>query len=77
MADFKHSMEEAVEVQRAFEKEFGADHNLLGVGIGLNEARDDLAITVLVEKQEAVAKLPTEFNGLDVVVSVVGANTAY
>ena len=77
MGELKHSMAQAAEIQRDFEEEFGADQELLGVGIGLNAAGDDLAISVLVKRPEAASQLPSEFKGLDVVVDVVGANTAY
>ena len=77
MSELKHSMAQATEIQQAFQEAFGADQNLLGIGIGLNAAGDNLAISVLVKKQETASQLPSAFKGLDVVVDVVGANTAY
>jgi hypothetical protein len=72
MVATKHSMQEAIEIQRAFERRF-AKRGLVGVGIGLNSRRDDLALTVYVSRQNEAAKLPATFSGLDVVVDVVGA----
>jgi hypothetical protein len=77
VSELKHSMAQATEIQRAFQEKFGANEELLGIGIGLNAAGDDLAISVLVKRPETASQLPTEFKGLDVVVDVVGANTAY
>lgn len=76
MADTKHSMEEAVEIQRAFEEQF-CDNGLVGVGIGLNPQRDDLALNVFVSREKEAEKLPKTFDGLDVVVDVVGVIRAY
>lgn len=72
MVATKHSMQEAIEIQRAFERQF-AKRGLVGVGIGLNSRRDDLALTVYVSRQNEAAKLPATFSGLDVMVDVVGA----
>ncbi len=72
MVATKHSMQEAIEIQRAFERRF-AKRGLIGVGIGLNSRRDDLALTVYVSRQNEAAKLPTTFSGLDVMIDVVGA----
>jgi len=72
MVATKHSMQEAIEIQRAFERRF-AKRGLVGVGIGLNSRRDDLALTVYVSRQNEAAKLPATFSGLDVVADVVGA----
>jgi hypothetical protein len=77
MADTKHSMKEAVEIQRAFEQQFGDKDGLVGVGIGLNPRRDDLALNVFVSREKEGEKLPKTFDGLEVVVDVVGAIRAY
>ena len=77
MADTKHSMHEALKIQKAFEAEFGHKDGLLGVGIGLNQRRDDLAINVYVARERAAEKLPKTFYGLDVVVDVVGVVRAF
>ena len=76
MADTKHSMQEAQEIQRAFEEQFG-DGGLVGVGIGLNPRQDDLALNVFVSRKKQAANLPKTFDGLDVLVDVVGAVRAY
>jgi hypothetical protein len=73
MAETKHSMKEAVEIQRAFEKQFGDKNGLVGVGIGLNPRRDDLALNVYVSREREAENLPKTFDGMDVVVDVVGA----
>jgi hypothetical protein len=77
MADTKHSMQEAVEIQRAFEELFGHRDGLVGVGIGLNPQRDDLALNVYVLREKEAEKLPKTFDGLDVVIDVVGVIRAY
>ena len=64
MVATKHSMQEAIEIQRAFERRF-AKRGLVGVGIGLNSRRDDLALTVYVSRQNEAAKLPATFSGDD------------
>lgn len=73
MVATKHSMEEAVEIQKAFERRFAGNGELLSVGIGLNGAMDDLAINVCVSRPKEAEHLPKTFDGLDVVVDVVGA----
>jgi hypothetical protein len=73
MAETKHSMKEAVEIQRAFEEQFGDKDGLVGVGIGLNHRRDDLALNVYVCREREAENLPKTFDGMDVVVDVVGA----
>ncbi len=77
MGDTKHSMKEAVEIQRAFEERFADCDGLVGVGICLNSSRDDLAINVYLSKEKKGAKLPKTFDGLDVVVDVVGEVRAF
>ena len=72
MAEMKHSMEEALKIQQAFERQFGSKDGLLGVGIGLNPERNDLALSVSVSERTQVEDLPKSFNGLDIVVDVVG-----
>ncbi|SFJ91859.1 hypothetical protein SAMN04488498_101291 [Mesorhizobium albiziae] len=76
MADTKHSMKEAVAIQRAFEERFG-DAGLVGVGIGLNPRQDDLALNVFVAREKEAQRLPKTFDGLDVVVDVVGVIRAF
>ncbi|TKT80083.1 hypothetical protein [Aquamicrobium sp. LC103] len=70
-------MQEAVEIQKAFEERFGDKHRLLSVGIGLNRSMDDLAINVCVSRPNEAEHLPKNFNGLDVVVDIVGTIRAY
>jgi hypothetical protein len=77
MAGTKHSMSEALEIQRAFEEQFGRECGLLGIGIGLNPQRDDLALNVYVARKREAAKLPKTFDGLDVVVDIVGVVRAF
>ncbi|TWG93367.1 hypothetical protein L598_004100000120 [Mesorhizobium sp. J18] len=77
MAGTKHSMDEAREIQKAFEKKFGGRKGLLGVGICLNPRRDDLAINVSVSRSAQASDLPKTFDGLDVVVDVVGTVRAF
>lgn len=76
MPELKHSMEQAEGIQRAFEQRFGKNEGLVGVGIGLNRSRDDLALNVFVAQQEQAGALPKNFHGLDVVVDVVGGFNA-
>jgi hypothetical protein len=77
MADTKHSMRQAVEIQKAFEEKFAGEECLVGVGIGLNSSRDDLALNVSVTRKREAQRLPKTFDGLDVVVDVVGTIRAY
>jgi hypothetical protein len=72
-----HTMDDALEIQKAFEAEYARAKGVLGIGIGLNERRDDLALNVSVAKPSQAAKLPHSFQGLDVVVDVVGSFEAY
>ncbi|MBX9464813.1 MAG: hypothetical protein KL840_17930 [Aquamicrobium sp.] len=70
-------MEQAIEIQKAFERHFAGKGKVLSVGIGLNGAKDDLAINVCVSRLNEAENLPKTFEGLDVVVDVVGAIRAY
>lgn len=72
-ARMKHTVEQAVELQRRFEESVPADKKgIVGIGISLNESSDDLAINVQVDGSEAAKALPRKFDGIDVVVDVVG-----
>lgn len=77
MAGTKHSMIEAREIQKAFERKFGGKEGLLGVGICLSPHRDDLALNVSVSRSAQANGLPKTFDGLDVVVDVVGTIRAF
>ncbi|MHA6646218.1 hypothetical protein [Mesorhizobium sp. A623] len=77
MAATKHSMEQAREIQKAFEQQFGNREGLLGVGICLNPREDDLALNVSVSRRPQAISLPKIFDGLEVVVDVVGVIRAY
>ena len=70
-------MRQAVEIQKAFEKQFAGEECLVGVGIGLNRSQDDLALNVSVTREREAQRLPKTFDGLDVVVDVVGTIRAY
>ena len=72
MAGTKHSMQEAVEIRKAFEAEFGHVQGVTGVGICLNRNGDDLALNVFVFGDKDAARLPGTFAGLDVLVDIVG-----
>lgn len=75
MSSMKHSMAEAIEIQKAFEHRFASQ--VLSVGIGLNGRQDDLALNVCVTERSQAAELPGEFDGLDVVVDVVDGFKAF
>lgn len=77
MADTKHSMDQAREIQKAFEEQFGGNEGLLGVGICLSPRQDDLALNVSVSRRQQATHLPKTFDGLDVVIDVVGVIRAY
>lgn len=77
MVATKHSMEEAIEIQKAFERHFAGKGEVLSVGIGLNGSMDDLALNVRVSRPKEAEHLPKSFDGLEVVVDVVGAIKAY
>jgi hypothetical protein len=69
MVQTKHTMEEALEIQKDFEDKYAKTNGVVGVGICMNQKRDDLAINVYVSRQPV--NLPGDFEGLDVVVDVV------
>jgi hypothetical protein len=73
MEALKHSFEKAAEIQKAFESRFAHSAGVVGVGLSMNDANDDLAINVQVAGAADVKQLPKRFDGLDVVVDVVGA----
>lgn len=77
MAEMKHSMEEALKIQQAFERQFGGREGLMGIGICLNPENDDLALNVSVSKRKQAENLPKSFRGLDIVVDVVGVVRAF
>lgn len=67
-----HSMDEARRIQKAFEERFAGEKGVLGIGIRRNAVEDDLALSVSVSTKEEAARLPANFEGLDVLVDVVG-----
>lgn len=72
-----HTIEEAIEIQKEFERTvLPSAVGVLGVGIGFNTTETDYALNVQVATERDVNKLPATFDGLDVVVNVVGSNTA-
>lgn len=73
MGALRHSIDQATAIQKDFEEAYANESGVVGIGIGLNDRRDDLAINVQVSKPATVQKLPKTFDGLDVVVDVVGA----
>jgi hypothetical protein len=77
MAGTKHTMEQAREIQKAFEEQFGDKNGLLGIGICLNPSEDDLALNISVSRSEQANGLPASFNGLEVIVDVVGTIRVY
>jgi hypothetical protein len=72
MPQMKHSMKQAVEIQKAFEKRFCHKDGRRAVGICLNPRTGDLALNVQVSKKKEAAELPKTFDGLDVLVDTVG-----
>ena len=72
MPQMKHSMKQAVEIQKAFEEQFCHKDGLRAVGICLNPRTGDLALNVQVSKKKEAAELPKTFDGLDVLVDTVG-----
>jgi hypothetical protein len=77
MTSTRHSIEQAVSIQRDFEAAFASRSGVVGVGIGMNRAQDDFALNVFVSKSMKAPELPESFNGLDVVVDVVDGFKAY
>jgi hypothetical protein len=69
----RHSMKQARKVQKAFAAKYAETKGVLAIGIGLNAAHDDLALNVAVTEPAEAADMPRDFQGLDVVVDVVGA----
>lgn len=70
-------MEQAERAQKAFEQKYAKNDGVLGIGVGLNAARNDLAINVFVSTDKDGSKLPSTFDGLDVVVDVAGEFRAF
>lgn len=77
MGEMKHSIEQAVEIQRVFEERYAGKSGVVGIGIGLNEARDDLALNVQVARPAEAAQIPPKFRGLEVVIDIVGTVEAF
>lgn len=69
----KHSMKEAVVIQKAFEDHFCSEQGVKGsVGICLDSRTGELALNVQLSRKEDAIKLPKKFNGLSVIVDIVG-----
>ena len=77
MTSTRHSIEQAVSIQRDFETAFASKSGVVGVGIGMNRTQDDFALNVFVSKSAKVPDLPESFNGLDVVVDEMDETEAY
>ena len=73
MPNVKHTMKAAVAIQRAFEERFCSPHDLKAVGVCLNPRTGDLALHVQVSNKTEAGNLPRSFEGLEVIVDVVGA----
>lgn len=67
----RKAFEDAIAIQREFEKRYSGIREVVGIGIGLNKAADAPAINVQIAR-DAGGKLPSSFQGLDVVLDVVG-----
>jgi len=67
------------EVGMKFVDEFNVnnDTSFLCIGVGLNRAGDDAAILVLVRTDEDKQKLPATYDGMEVIVDVVGDPVAF
>lgn len=66
------AMVRARAVQSQFEEQYAADPNVVGIGLGLNAAKDGPALSVQVTRAPAAGTFPDQFGGLDVIVLVVG-----
>lgn len=74
----KHSLEQAMEIQKEFERRvLPSAKGILGIGIGMNRSASDFALNVQVVTKEDLNELPKEFDGLELVVDVVGSNEGY
>lgn len=74
----KHTIEEARALRKRFEDSLAkVQPGIVGVGISLNEQKDDLAINVQVDTSSVADRLPRRFDGIDVVVDVVGEVSAF
>ena len=71
------AMERAEHIQRDFEARYADRGGVLGIGIGLNRAEDDLAINVQVASRMVAVEIPKSFHGMEVVVDVVEKIEAY
>lgn len=77
MTSTRHSIEQAVSIQRDFETAFASKSGVVGVGIGMNRAQDDFALNVFVSKLSEALGLPKSFNGLDVIIYEMDEIKAY
>jgi hypothetical protein len=74
----KHTVEQAMALQKRFEEDLARSQpGIVGVGISLNKEKDDLAINVQVDRSSVATRLPRQFDGIDVVVDVVGKIKAF
>ncbi|MBX9458665.1 MAG: hypothetical protein KL863_22910 [Rhizobium sp.] len=73
----KNAFDEAIEIQKEFERQFAGVDEVVGIGIGLNKAADAPAISVQVATEAAADKLPSSFQGLDVILDIVGEFKAH
>ena len=74
----KHTVEQAMALQKRFEDSLAkAQPGIVGVGICLNARKDDFAINVQVDKSATADHLPRQFDGIDIVIDVVGEIRAF
>lgn len=67
-----HTMDEAVEIQKTFERLFCDRPGILGVGI-CKTPIGKFALNVQLQSERDGKALPKDFFGLDVITTVVGA----
>jgi hypothetical protein len=70
--NLRTSKAEALAAKEAFQRKFAEQRDDRAVGIGLNRSRDDWAVKVYARTTKASRDLPTQFNGYEVDVQVVG-----
>jgi len=73
----KHTLHQIEASQRKLEAAMAGKQGVNGIGIGLNAAGDDFALTVFCSDANAAKSLPASFDGIEVVADVVGEVGAY
>ena len=72
MTRTKHSVDHLKKLQRILEESVSDKRGVTGVGIGLNDARTDYVLRVLVESDKDAEGLPSRVEDVEVLHQVTG-----